>query len=190
MELNPGCRSPRSSLGPRDIWSILQELGTGLESAEASKLHRRLGHLWGQRALVALAELFGREFGQTIAEARLVSVVEALGDLCEQADLGRVALDFEDADKGLVHIWQYSCPLAESGNLGKFAAGFLESFHATVLGRLAGHRLGVKWLATDPRNRVLRFLMGAQSRLALWDWTLVGEDGLAHSMTLAARETV
>ncbi|MEM7583313.1 MAG: hypothetical protein AAF560_08040 [Acidobacteriota bacterium] len=166
-------------LGPRDIWSMLHELGRDLKPNEARKLHRRLGQMWGQRTIVALTDLFDREFGQSLSEARVTSVVEALGDVCERSDLGRVALDFEDATEGLVHIWQYSCPLAKRGHIGRFAASFFESFHTTVIGQLAGHGLCVRWLATDPRHRVLRFLMGAQSRLAQWDWILPGSGGLS-----------
>lgn len=172
MALTDDAGRPPGRLGPRDIWAVFEELSSGLEPAEAKQLQRRLGYLWGQRALISLAELFKREFGQSFTEARLSSVVEALSDVCEQADLGRVALDLEDASSGFVHVWQYGCPLAQTETLSRFAAYFLEGFHETVLRRLANRQLGVRWLVTDRRNRVLRFLTGTQSRLTQWDWTL------------------
>lgn len=160
--------------GIRDIWTVFQELCAGLEAVEAQTLERRFGHLWGARVVEVLADFFRREFGQPLAEARLSSVVEALGDVCQRAELGRCALDFEDAGDGLVHVWQYACPLASDEALSSFACAFLEGFHGSTLAHLAGRRLRVRWLAIEPRRGVLRFLAASSTRVETWQWPLGG----------------
>ncbi|MEM8998079.1 MAG: hypothetical protein AAGF23_25075, partial [Acidobacteriota bacterium] len=158
--------------GIREIWAAFHKLCEGLGAAESTKLERRLGRLWGSRILAALARLFHREFGQQLSQARLSSVVEAIGDACERAELGRCAFDFEDADDGLVHVWQYDCPLAADESLAGFAASFLEGFYSAILPPLADRPVEVRWLATEPRRRVLRFLAGSSRRAETWDWQL------------------
>ncbi|MEM6797207.1 MAG: hypothetical protein AAF725_24760 [Acidobacteriota bacterium] len=161
-------------MAPQDIWDVYRQLGDGLEASEAEKLHGRVGALWGEKAVSAAERLFRREFDQSLEEARLGSVVEALGDVCERADLGRMALDFEDASHGLVHVWQYSCPGTGSEAFEKFIVQLLQGFHGVVMSRLAGRELRVRWLSTQRKPGILRFLAGTSQRLARWEWQLAG----------------
>ncbi|MEM1204865.1 MAG: hypothetical protein AAGN66_16670 [Acidobacteriota bacterium] len=175
--------------GIREIWGAFRELCADLKATEARSVERRLGRLWGARILAALGRVFQREFGQTPGEVRLSSWVEALGDTCERAELGRCSFDFEDADVGLVHVWQYDCPLAADDRLAGFAASFLEGFYAGILPRLVGRPVEVLWLATEPRRRILRFLVGTPARLAAAHWRLGNRPTVTEGLGAGAEGT-
>ncbi|MCG8456476.1 MAG: hypothetical protein MI919_09350 [Holophagales bacterium] len=172
MGLTASAEHPLAAFSAADVWACMLELADSADATEGQAFPARLGRLWGRRALRTLVHLFRTELGQELDEADLGAVLEALGDLCEQSDLGRVSLDLGDAAAGLVHIWQYACPLAGSAEAAPAARSFLEGFHATVLERLASREVDVRWLATDRRRRILRFLAGSAAELDSWSWTL------------------